>query len=182
MRHYVASFSLPSSDKLASNMTDNQTPERGKPKRQWSMLALIALVLIALVVLPQWVKEQQADDSVFIPPLPCDLHQGRCIASSGKQVLQLSLTPGPLVSMQPLSIEVRLQHFDARQVMLDLQGIEMYMGLNQTQLQQDPERPGVWHGTTELAVCTTGDMTWRASVYIDTDDTLYSTHFDFDAR
>ena len=163
-------------------MTDEQAPERGKPKQQWMMLALIALVLIALVVLPQWVKEQQTEDSVFIPPLPCNLHQGVCVASSGKQLVQLSMTPGPLVSMQPLSIEVRLQHFDARQVMLDLQGIEMYMGLNQTQLQQDPERPDVWRGTTELAVCTTGEMTWRASVYIDTEEALYSTRFDFEAR
>ena len=163
-------------------MTDDQMPESGKPKQQWMILALIALVLIALVVIPQRVKEQQTDDGVFIPPLPCDLHQGPCIASSGKQVLQLRLTPGPLVSMQPLNIEVRLQHFDARQVMLDLQGIEMYMGLNQTQLQQDPERPDIWHGTTELAVCTTGEMTWRATLYIDSAEALYSTHFDFDAR
>lgn len=163
-------------------MTDDQAPERGKPKQQWTLLALIALVLIALLVLPQWVKEQRTEDSVFLPPLPCNLHQGACVASHGKQVLQLSLTPGPLVSMQPLSIEVRLQHFDARQVMLDLEGVEMYMGLNQTQLQQDPERPDVWRGTTELAVCTTDEMTWRAKVYIDTEDTLYSTHFDFDAR
>lgn len=163
-------------------MTDNQTPERDKPNRQWMLLVVIALILLALVVLPQWVKEQTTEDSVFIPPLPCNLHQGVCIASSGKQLLQLSLTPGPLVSMQPLSIEVRLQHFDARQVMLDLQGVEMYMGLNQTQLQQDPERPDIWRGTTELAVCTTDEMTWRANVYIDTPDTLYSTRFDFDAR
>ncbi|WP_417581477.1 hypothetical protein [Nitrincola sp.] len=163
-------------------MTDDQTPDKGKPSRQWMLLVLIALVLLALVVLPQWVDEQRTEDSVFIPPLPCDLHQGGCIASAGKQVLQLNLSPKPLVSMQSLSIEVRLQHFDARQVMLDLQGVEMYMGLNQTALQQDPERPDVWRGTTELAVCTTGEMTWRAIVYIDTADTLYSTHFDFEAR
>ncbi len=163
-------------------MTDDPTPKKGTPNRQWTLLVLIALVLLALLVLPKWVNEQQTEDSVFIPPLPCNLHQGVCIASAGKQVLQLSLSPGPLASTQPLNIEVRLQHFDASQVMLDLQGVEMYMGLNQTQLQQDPERPDVWRGTTELAVCTTGEMTWRASVYIDTADSLYSTHFDFAAR
>lgn len=182
MRHYAASLFLASFDKLARNMTDDQTPESGTSNRQWILLGVIALILLALVILPQWAKEQTTEDSVFIPPLPCNLHQGVCIASSGKQLLQLSLTPGPLVSMQPLDIEVRLQHIDARQVMLDLQGVEMYMGLNQTQLQQDPERPEIWRGTTELAVCTTGEMTWRASVYIDTPETLYSTHFEFDAR
>lgn len=162
-------------------MTDEQvnTPNRLK---QWILIGLTLLVLVALVLGRDIIEELQQEDSINLPPLPCDLHTGACVASRGNQLLQLKLTPGPLQSLKPLTIEVRLQNLPARQVMLDLQGVEMYMGLNQTQLTQDPERPDIWTGTTELAVCTTGEMTWRASIYVDTPEALYSTAFDFDAR
>ncbi|KDE39061.1 hypothetical protein ADINL_2190 [Nitrincola lacisaponensis] len=163
-------------------MTEHGVTEKRIKPQQWILLGLAAVVLLALLTSRDLIEQSLQPDSVLLPPLPCDLHQGNCIASRGNQLLQLSLTPRPLESSQPISIEVRLQHLDARQVMLDLQGVEMYMGLNQTQLTQDPERPEIWRGTTELAVCTTGEMTWRASVYVDTAEQLYSTAFDFDAR
>jgi hypothetical protein len=168
-------------------MTDEKAPTQNKsPKskmnKQWILIGLTALGLIALLLGRDVLQEMQQADSVRIPPLPCDLHTGACIASRGNQQLQLRITPGPLESLKPLEVEVRLQHLDARQVMFDLQGVEMYMGLNQIHLVQDEERPDIWRGNTELAVCTTGEMTWRASVYVDTPDNLYSTTFDFDAR
>lgn len=168
-------------------MTDEQVPTQNKPpkpkvNKQWILIGLTALGLIALLLGRDVLEEMQQADSVRIPPLPCDLHTGACIASRGNQQLQLRMTPGPLESLKPLEVEVRLQHLDARQVMFDLQGVEMYMGLNQIHLVQDEERPDIWRGNTELAVCTTGEMTWRASVYVDTPDNLYSTTFDFDAR
>lgn len=168
-------------------MTDEQVTTQDKtpkPKfnKQWLLIGFTALGLIALLLGRDIIEEGQQADSVRIPPLPCDLHTGACIASRGNQQLQLRVTPGPLASLKPLEVEVRLQQLDARQVMLDLQGVDMYMGLNQIHLTQDEERPDIWRGTTELAVCTTGEMTWRASVYVDTPDNVYSTAFDFDAR
>lgn len=139
------------------------------------------MIFVALLFGRDVLEELQQADSIKLPPLPCDLHTGACIASRGNQLLQLTLSPGPLKSLKPIEITVRLQHLEARQVMLDLQGVDMYMGLNQVQLIQDSERPEMWRGTTELAVCTTGEMTWRASVYVDTAEQLYSTAFDFDA-
>lgn len=168
-------------------MTDEQvpkakTPPKASTKKQWFLIALTGLALIALLLGRDLIEELQQADSIRIPPLPCDLHTGDCIASRGNQQLQLSITPGPLESLKPLAVEVRLQQFDARQVMLDLQGVEMYMGINQVHLTQDEDRPHIWRGVTELAVCTTGEMTWRATVFVDTEEHLYSTEFDFDAR
>lgn len=168
-------------------MTDEQVPTESKsPKqplnKQWFLIGLTALALVALLLGRDLIEEMQQADSIRIPPLPCDLHTGACIASRGNQQLQLSMTPGPLESLIPIEVEVRLQQIDARQVMLDLQGVEMYMGINQVHLTQDDSRPHIWRGMTELAVCTTGEMTWRASVFVDTEEHLYSTEFDFDAR
>lgn len=168
-------------------MTDEQVPTQNhspKPKvnTQWLLIGLTALGLLALLLGRDFIEETQQADSIKIPPLPCDLHTGACLASRGNQQLQLRVIPGPLESLKPLEVEVRLQQLDAQQVMLDLQGVDMYMGLNQIHLVQDEERDDIWRGTTELAVCTTGEMTWRASVFIDTPEHLYSTAFDFDAR
>ena len=168
-------------------MTDEQVPTQNNTRKPnvnkpWLLIGLTALGLIALLLGRDALEEMQQADSIRIPPLPCDLHTGACIASRGNQQLQLRITPGPLESLKPLDVEVRLQHLDARQVMLDLQGVDMYMGLNQIHLTQDETRPDIWRGTTELAVCTTGEMTWQASVYVDTPEHLYSTAFNFDAR
>ena len=168
-------------------MTDEQVPTQNhspKPNvnTQWLFIGLTALGLLALLLGRDLIEQTQQADSITIPPLPCDLHTGACLASRGNQQLQLRVTPGPLESLKPLDVEVRLQQLDAQQVMLDLQGVDMYMGLNQIHLVQDEERDDIWRGTTELAVCTTGEMTWRASVFVDTPEHLYSTAFDFDAR
>lgn len=163
-------------------MSNPHTPPKTSMKKQGFYIGLTAAALIALLLGRDMIEDMQQVDSIRLPPLPCDLHNGACIASRGNQQLQLSITPGPITSLTPLEIEVRLQQLEARQVILDLQGVEMYMGLNQVTLVQDPERQHIWRGVTELAVCSTGEMTWRAQVLVDTEDQLYSTEFDFDAR
>lgn len=162
------------------------TEKASRPSTLNTLLGLVAL-LLALAVVWQVSKRLQQpaplpQATYLYPQLPCDLHQQPCRAEYNGLRLQLSLTPGPLVSLQKLAIEVRLEGIEAESVVLDLQGVEMYMGLNQTELEPDPEMVGVWRGETELAVCTSGEMTWRASVLADSQDALYSTRFEFEAR
>jgi hypothetical protein len=64
-------------------------------------------------------------------------------------------------------------------VWVDLQGADMYMGVNQFELENIESQ---WQGQTQLAVCTTGTMTWIAKVIFETDTEQKIVELRFDAR
>ncbi|KAA0875056.1 hypothetical protein [Nitrincola tapanii] len=160
------------------------------PSVSWINRVLLILVLLLglllLWQLPRFLQDSDDATHLWLTAWPCDLHQGVCSAERGQIQLSLSMTPRPLVSLQPLDIHLELQGVEADWVQLDLQGVEMYMGLNQTLLQSvssaDAASTHLWSGQTELAVCTTGEMTWRAQVIFSAEGQMYRSAFEFDAR
>lgn len=146
---------------------------------------LLVIVLGGLMFgVPYYQNSQQqlrASDAVFLNPLPCDLSSGDCVALRGDISMRLSITPQPLVSLQPLMARLTLEGIVADEVLLELEGVDMYMGLNQTRLDPIPSSRH-WQGETELAVCTTGTMRWRARVTFLANEQIYSSHFEFDAQ
>lgn len=151
-----------------------------------ALMLLLALIAGLLWGVPRLVEysglRQDSAATLTLVPSTCDLNSGSCRAGQEGHALEFSLGPAPIASLKPLRAEVRLEGIKARAVTLLLEGRDMYMGLNETHLvAQDGD--GVWHGTTELAVCSTGRMVWRARLLIDTDDNNdYETWFDFEAR
>ena len=93
----------------------------------------------------------------------CDLTKGACYAKLDEVEIALSIEPKQFSSLKPLLFTAEISGLDATEAILDLQGKEMYMGINQTPLTLNPNTQ-VWTGVTELAVCTTGSMLWQASV------------------
>ncbi|QEQ96366.1 hypothetical protein [Neptunomonas concharum] len=93
----------------------------------------------------------------------CDLTEGACYAKLDEVEIALSIEPKQFSSLKPLLFTAEISGLDATEAILDLQGKEMYMGINQTPLTLNPNTR-VWTGVTELAVCTTGSMLWQASV------------------
>ena len=63
-----------------------------------------------------------------------------------------------------MTLELATSNTNITKVWVDLQGVDMYMGVNQFEL---VDTGNAWQGITELAVCTTGKMRWLARVIIE---------------
>ncbi|BBB25734.1 hypothetical protein [Amphritea japonica] len=112
----------------------------------------------------------------------CDLRQQSCTVSHGEVTITLDIQPRDIRSLTPLSYLVNIEGTNASQVMIDLQGSEMFMGINQTALSPVAEKPGMFTGQGELAVCTTGEMGWRLTVSAETAAGRLDTRFNFRAK
>lgn len=115
-------------------------------------------------------------------PAGCDISRQSCTVRQGELSITLDILPRKIRSMVPLEYRVQVTGAEVQEVMLDMQGVDMFMGLNQTLLKASPDQPGLYTGSGELGVCTTGEMTWRATVSVATADGLVQTGFDFRAR
>lgn len=146
------------------------------------IIAVILLVVLFSVVLP-YLRQSATPSAQLMTAPPCDLQQQRCSAQLDNMVITLALAPTPLVSQQPITVQAELQGFpEQRTVRLVLEGVDMYMGEIQTKLSAETTQPDILTGQTALALCLTGEMTWRATLYIETADNLYAAYFDFSAR
>lgn len=139
----------------------------------------LALVLLGLTTLPYWLSQQE----VQLHAKGCYLNTTQCIAKKDEVQIALSVQPQAIASLKPLTFFADINHPDTKRVVLDLQGKEMYMGLNQIELTLNPATH-LWEGTTELAVCTTGEMIWLATVSVFNATGTATTHaqFEFTAR
>ncbi|MCO4758661.1 MAG: hypothetical protein KC477_11585 [Oceanospirillaceae bacterium] len=96
--------------------------------------------------------------------------------------IRVDVSPREIRSTIPLTFNVTLKGINANAVNLSLEGQDMYMGLNQISLTPVANQPGVWRGITELAICTTGEMPWRARIIAQQDQQQLEAHFDFTAK
>lgn len=153
---------------------------RPAPGQSTSVLrfSLLALLLAALLAAALFAQQRLEPDRARVQHT-CDLQQGPCRVTLAEGTLQLEASPRPLRSLTPIDLRVQLDGLQARQIQADLQGAEMYMGVNRFALQPAGDH---WQGRTELAVCTTGTMRWQLTLEIATDDGLQQHQFEFDAR
>lgn len=143
---------------------------------------LLAGVLFFLVKLPDILVEPQ-QPILFALTESCDLNTAQCTASQDNKSISLAITPQRIASLVPLVFSVTLTNINAQSVVLDIQGKDMFMGINQIKL--SPSADGkTWEGTTELAVCTTNTMFWRASISAYPDETSDPDKaiFEFEAK
>lgn len=156
-------------------------------------LALLCLLLLAVLAGATWYQQSMVSPGAVRHD--CDLQQGSCQLKVGDGTLRLEAGPLPLRSLSPLKLSLSLDGMDARRIRADLQGAEMYMGINQFELEPatDPKTSGAdktdlpirsqhWQGKTELAVCTTGSMVWQLTLEIETPEGPQQHLFEFEAR
>ncbi|WP_416886347.1 hypothetical protein [Marinospirillum sp.] len=159
-------------------------------KRVYPLPLFVALTLAGILAILLYVGEhlnQQAIEAHWYPAQACQLPEDTCYATLGQE-RQLSfrlLTEQPL-PLEPLPIEVQLEGWSAAEqaqliMEVDLQGRDMYMGYNRTQLHHQGE--GLFSGIPRLSLCTDEVMVWRASVLIypegDLEAQPLATYFDF---
>lgn len=126
------------------------------------MITLLSGILFFLLKLPIILSDLQ-QSIPFTTSENCDLKKTKCIAVKGDRSISLEIIPKNIGSLVPLTFSVTLHNIEAQSILLDIQGKEMYMGINQIKLSPASGKNN-WIGTTELAICTTGMMTWNASV------------------
>ena len=96
--------------------------------------------------------------------MACDINLESCLLDLNKgQQLLLTMNPAPAASLTPLTFTLAVTGEQPQGVWLDLQGTEEFMGINQTVFNFSGTE---WIGKTELAVCTTGRMTWKGRLMI----------------
>ncbi|SEQ43664.1 hypothetical protein SAMN03080615_01548 [Amphritea atlantica] len=143
------------------------------------------LVLLGGFILAIWLGSKMfALPSVQSPGMAsnCDLNQQSCTVDMGEVSLSVDIQPRPVRSLTPLNYRVSINGTSASKVIIDLQGSEMYMGINQTELTADESSPGAFSGQGELAICTTGEMLWRLTVSAETAAGPINTWFEFRAK
>ncbi|GGB95647.1 hypothetical protein GCM10011352_22170 [Marinobacterium zhoushanense] len=161
-------------------MTSSDKALTGRWIRPLFTIVLVATLGTLTLLLPGWLQPETAEGIQLKPPA-CDLNQGSCRLKQGDIELAFSLGPAPIQSLQELTARLTLQGVDVERVHLSLEGRDMYMGLNQTEL-TPTGTDGGWQGTTELAACTTGSMVWRARLTLESKRQHYVTWFDFEAK
>ena len=115
----------------------------------------------------------------------CDVNLETCLIelpsdSEKSRVLSLSMNPKPAKSLVPLTFSFTIDGQQPESAWLDLQGTTEYMGINQTPIKFNGES---WSGVTELSVCTTGLMVWKARLIItEQDGESYPVDFFFEAE
>ncbi|MCV6588772.1 MAG: hypothetical protein OIF57_07055 [Marinobacterium sp.] len=163
--------------------TEKTGPGRGTARspRQWLLTGAGIAALAVAIWLPGILTPGLQGD-VTLPAADCDVTQPGCNTGNGQQRIAMQLDTQRVRAATPLTFELKLDALPASQVMIDLQGRDMYMGINQVQMSPVEGKPGVWRGTTELAVCTTGEMVWQAKVVADTEQARVTTQFEFKAK
>lgn len=127
--------------------------------RTWITIVSLLCLLIILSG-TAWVL----NDSLFSFKDPqCDINSGRCLISLEDRDLEITLGPMPAKSLIPMQLSIMTTGQQPSHIWADVQGVDMYMGINQFELKQTDHG---WQGITELAVCTTDMMKWVIAVYL----------------
>ena len=92
----------------------------------------------------------------------CDLRDGPCRHARGGGVITFAVEPRTIPLMQPLRLEVTTEGMGADEVLVEIRGLNMDMGLNRTRLQRAAD--GRWRGETILPICSQTRMHWEAAV------------------
>ncbi len=161
---------------MTSSHQPNPAPEKTGTLIKFTILGLI---LMAVLASASWYQRSLAPQAGVIRH-DCDLQQGACQIELGTGRLLLEAGPLPMRSLSPLNLALSLNGIEAKRILADLQGADMYMGINQFELQYSPGSN--WHGQTELAVCTTGSMRWQLTLEIETPEGTQQHLFEFEAK
>lgn len=161
-------------------MTSTRHPNQAQSKKTAvTKLLLLSLLLLTVLAGASWYQQSLAPQDGIVRH-DCDLQQGSCQINLENGRLQLQAGPLPLGSLKPLNMTLSVDGISASQIQGELQGAEMYMGINQFDF--EPDTASGWQAQTELAVCTSGSMRWQLKLAITTPKGIQQHLFEFEAR
>lgn len=97
-----------------------------------------------------------------LPAQICNPASERCTAAlAGGGTATLSISPAPIRPLHPLQLEVTLTDYPVERAEVEFSGVSMDMGIQRGVLEGSGSR---FTGQAMLPVCTTGAMTWAATL------------------
>lgn len=133
----------------------------------WGGVVVLAVVVVAVgVTLQARHQRQQVIEYAEVnigcqtPEFPC-----RVVLAAGRAVT-LAIEPLPVVSLQPLQLQVNVDGVEATAVVAQLKGVGMNMGLKSVPLQQQGD--GRYQATTILPICIRNQMGWEVEIMLET--------------
>lgn len=148
------------------------------------LLVIAAVIFTAILFLPTWLDSQTSSsdsDTYKMVTQPNCVPYGRsCRAEFGKHAVTLEITAETLKALIPLTFNLNSENMQIQEAELQLQGKEMYMGVNNSSFHQ--LTPNKWQSISELSVCTTGTMRWQAVLNLKTTEGRFQAIFEFDAK
>ncbi len=128
-------------------------------------VAGFSVVAAAILVLPRYLKPDPDAGVTFYATEGCAPFEGECVGRKGDQSITLELGRDTIESMTEIPIRVRLDNMTADSLIVDFEGLHMYMGMVRTRLL--PDDKGVYQGTITLPECGTGKMLWKARAILE---------------
>ena len=160
----------------------NQTKGKRPHLLQVVIILAIILGLGSIIYVPKLLQNTPPQTRILQSTPECELTQSFCEARDNGGAISLRINNQAISAATPLTFEVKLENIAADQVMLDLKGRDMFMGLNQVMLSKVAGQDDLWQGEVVLGVCTTGKMTWVTSVITEHQGRLTQADFFFDAQ
>lgn len=139
------------------------------------LLAIVILGAVGYRLAPMFVPRSD----ITLPLSSCDIGRQACVATlpDGGQV-DFSIEPHPIPVLKPLQLHAAFRGTTVSAVEVDFAGSDMTMGYNRPQLvRQDGSDHFV--GQASLPVCITGEMTWVATLLVDSGKSLVAVPFRF---
>jgi len=140
---------------------------------------LISVSLATLVLLFGLYFYYSVQNRAEFELVDCHVAQQSCRFNTPFGEAHFSLLPQPPSSRAGISFELNLDGVQPDKVWVDLQGKEMYMGVNQTNLLRVNNR---WSAPATLGVCTTGTMRWILTLILEREQQQKIYRFEFDAH
>jgi len=126
------------------------------------LLALLLALACVAVAAVKLAMPRPGDDERVLAAQNCDPAADSCTAGlpdGGR--LTLSIAPNPVRPLVPLQVRVGLEATQADRIEVLFTGVQMDMGVQRSPLTGDGRQ---FDGQAMLPVCTTGAMTWAATV------------------
>jgi hypothetical protein len=144
-------------------------------------LLIDALVILSIALVGVVAYKMQARSDLGLPlDKTCLLHRQPCTATlPGGGQIEVSITPRPIPTVQPVKVAVTARGIEPSKVEVDFAGIGMDMGYNRPELSRQPD--GSFAGQATLPVCVSGKMLWQATVMLETGTGPVSAPFQFEA-
>lgn len=131
----------------------------------------LALALVALVGGGAWLAPRLNGADAAAMPLPtpaCDINAEACrVVLPDGGTLELAVKPRPIPTLTPLAISADIHGSALRAVALEFTGVAMDMGQNRAALRPLPDQPERFSGSTQLPICSTGQMLWQATLQLE---------------
>jgi len=135
-------------------------------------------LLVMLLYLGNHLRSLMEVDENQIPG--CVIDQGQCeVEISPGQRIKMSVSPWPILALQPVKFEVISGGIKLHSSKLALTGKEMYMGIHQYTLAAN-EQFNRMNVTGTISVCTKRVMPWRGRLDMETSMGPQQIWFDFD--